>query len=114
MSLNIKNEQTHRLARELAKLTGENVTAAVTIALQERLERVRRDKQIGLRAAPRCWSSTATPETARSAPPLAAALNKIGLAVQLFDYRGYGGNPGTPSELGLQADARTTRAYLRP
>jgi len=48
MSLNIKNEQTHRLARELAKLTGENVTAAVTIALQERLERVRRDKQIGL------------------------------------------------------------------
>ncbi len=48
MSLNIKNEQTHRLARELAKLTGENVTAAVTIALQERLERVRRDKQMGL------------------------------------------------------------------
>ena len=42
MSMNIKNEETHRLARELAGLTGESVTAAVTVALQERLERVRR------------------------------------------------------------------------
>jgi len=39
MSLNIKNEETHRLARELAQRTGETVTLAVTIALRERLER---------------------------------------------------------------------------
>lgn len=41
MSLNIKNEQTHRLARELARLTGESMTTAVSEAIRERLERVR-------------------------------------------------------------------------
>lgn len=41
MSLNIKNEETHRLARELAELTGENLTAAVTVAVRERLDRLR-------------------------------------------------------------------------
>jgi len=41
MSLNIKNEETHRLARELAKITGESMTAAVNEAIRERLERVR-------------------------------------------------------------------------
>jgi antitoxin VapB len=39
VSLNIKNEETHRLARELAQRNGETVTMAVTIALRERLER---------------------------------------------------------------------------
>ena len=41
MSLNIKNEKTHRMARELARLTGESMTAAVNEAIRERLERVR-------------------------------------------------------------------------
>jgi antitoxin VapB len=44
MSLNIKNEKTHRAARELARLTGESMTAAVDTALRERLERIRRSK----------------------------------------------------------------------
>jgi len=44
--------------------------------------------------------------------PLAAALHRRGLQVLLVDYRGYGGNPGTPSEHGLVADARAARAYL--
>jgi antitoxin VapB len=44
MSLNIKNEETHRLAQELAKLTGESMTAAVTEAVRERLERVRQKR----------------------------------------------------------------------
>lgn len=44
--------------------------------------------------------------------PLAAALARQGYAVLLFDYRGYGGNPGSPSEQGLIADARAARAYL--
>ncbi len=48
MSLNIKNEQTHRLAQELAKLTGESVTAAVTEAVRGRLEQVRREHGLGL------------------------------------------------------------------
>ena len=42
MGLNIKSEQTHRLVRTLAKLTGENMTEAVTEAVRERLERLRR------------------------------------------------------------------------
>jgi antitoxin VapB len=44
MSLNIKNPETHTLARELAELTGENVTQAVTVAVRERLERLRRKR----------------------------------------------------------------------
>jgi pimeloyl-ACP methyl ester carboxylesterase len=36
---------------------------------------------------------------------LAEELSKRGLAVLLMDYRGYGGNPGSPSEEGLLADA---------
>lgn len=41
MSLNIKNEETCRLAAELARLTGETMTGAITTALHERLERER-------------------------------------------------------------------------
>ena len=48
MSLNIKNENTHRLARELARLTGESMTEAVDKAVQERLQRVRGSKSGGL------------------------------------------------------------------
>ena len=44
--------------------------------------------------------------------PLAAALRRHGLQVLLFDYRGYGGNPGAPTENGLAADSRAARAYL--
>jgi fermentation-respiration switch protein FrsA (DUF1100 family) len=44
--------------------------------------------------------------------PLATALVAAGLDVLLFDYRGYGGNPGTPSEQGLRADARAVRAWM--
>lgn len=41
MSLNIKNEETHRLAQELAALTGESMTTAVTEAVREKLTRVK-------------------------------------------------------------------------
>jgi fermentation-respiration switch protein FrsA (DUF1100 family) len=44
--------------------------------------------------------------------PLAASLRRHGLHVLLTDYRGYGGNPGTPSELGLAADAQAALGYL--
>lgn len=43
---------------------------------------------------------------------LAVGLSRLGLSVLLFDYRGYGGNPGTPSEKGLAADARAAQAWL--
>jgi antitoxin VapB len=48
MSLNIKNEKAHRQARELASLTGESMTVAVSEAIRERLERVRGNSKQGL------------------------------------------------------------------
>jgi len=44
--------------------------------------------------------------------PLAHALNGQGFTVLLFDYRGYGGNPGSPSESGLFKDIRASFLYL--
>ena len=44
--------------------------------------------------------------------PLARALAQRGITVLLFDYRGYGGNPGSPSEDGLARDVRAARDYL--
>ena len=40
MSMNIKNPEAHRLARQLADLTGESMATAVTVALRERRDRV--------------------------------------------------------------------------
>jgi antitoxin VapB len=48
MALNIKNEGTEMLAHELSKLTGESITAAITEALRERLNRVRSERGAGL------------------------------------------------------------------
>ncbi|MFP4207973.1 MAG: type II toxin-antitoxin system VapB family antitoxin [Wenzhouxiangella sp.] len=42
MQLNLKNAEARRLARELADLTGESMSAAVVSALRERLEREQR------------------------------------------------------------------------
>ena len=49
MSLNIKNEETCRLAGELARLTGETMTGAITVALRERLERERHERSVEVR-----------------------------------------------------------------
>ena len=43
MALNIKDPVAERIARELAAATGEGITAAVRRAVEERLQRVRRD-----------------------------------------------------------------------
>jgi hypothetical protein len=45
--------------------------------------------------------------------PLAAALAREGFGVLLFDYRGYAGHAGTPSEEGLAADARGALDHIR-
>jgi uncharacterized protein len=39
-------------------------------------------------------------------------LRRLGAAVMLFDYRGYGKSEGSPSETGVLADARAARAWL--
>ena len=41
MALSFKDPETDRLARELAARTGESLTTAVTVALRERLARLR-------------------------------------------------------------------------
>jgi antitoxin VapB len=45
MTLNIKSEEAHKLAKQLAKLTGENMTEAVTKAVRERLARLRQERE---------------------------------------------------------------------
>jgi antitoxin VapB len=45
MALNIKNEETHRLAQELADETGETLTEAVTVAVRERLASLHRKRR---------------------------------------------------------------------
>jgi antitoxin VapB len=47
MSLNIKSREAHRLAAELARLTGESMTKAVTEAIRDRLEREKRKRDEG-------------------------------------------------------------------
>jgi antitoxin VapB len=48
MSLNLKNPDAHALARELAELTGESMSAAVTVAMRERRDRLLGDRAGGL------------------------------------------------------------------
>jgi antitoxin VapB len=48
MAINIKRKETEQLAREVAKLAGENQTEAITKALRERRDRLRRERGAGL------------------------------------------------------------------
>jgi antitoxin VapB len=48
MSLNIKNPETFRLAHQLAELTGESVTGAVTVSIRDRLDRLQRTEVHGV------------------------------------------------------------------
>jgi antitoxin VapB len=56
VSLNIKSDEAERLARELAAVTGESLTRAVTVAVRERLARLRhRDDAAAAERAARLW-----------------------------------------------------------
>jgi antitoxin VapB len=69
MHLNIKNDEAHKLATELAGLTGESLTAAVTLALRERLARERRRRrpdQIAARLMKIGSQYAALPDTGRT------------------------------------------------
>lgn len=44
MGMNIKSDDTHRRAKELARMTGESIAEAVDRAVSERLERLRRQR----------------------------------------------------------------------
>jgi antitoxin VapB len=45
MALSIKSIEVERLAREIATKTGESLTGAIQKALQERLDRLRRERR---------------------------------------------------------------------
>jgi len=47
MSLNLKDPETVHMIRELAAMTGENLTTAVRVAVKERMERIP-EKRVGL------------------------------------------------------------------
>lgn len=49
MGISIKNEKSLRLIRELAELTGEGQTEAVTIAVSERIEKLKKRKGVAER-----------------------------------------------------------------
>jgi antitoxin VapB len=61
VSLNLKNPESEELARELARRTGESLTAAITIALKERLDRVEKAKKAEGRME---WLERITAQTA--------------------------------------------------
>jgi antitoxin VapB len=69
--LNIKSEDGYRLATELAALTGESLTTAVTAALRERLEREQRARD---RAAKLARLTALAAEIRASLRPHAAPL----------------------------------------
>jgi antitoxin VapB len=62
MALSIKDEETDRLARELARRNGETVTTAVRSAIKERLERQEKE---GKRKGRMEWLERITAETAK-------------------------------------------------
>ena len=64
-----------------------------------------------------CWSPTATAATAKVVHPLARALAARGFQVLLFDYRGYGRQPGESERATVwprMRGRRTTTSSPRP
>ena len=49
MPLSIRNEHAEHLAREIASLTGHNLTATIIEALEEKLERIKGSRKIDSR-----------------------------------------------------------------
>jgi len=78
VSLNVKNPEAHELAKELAKLTGESMSVAVTNAIRERLDRMRRnDLADRLMEIGKEFSSRMSEET-----------RKFDIGTQLYNERG--------------------------
>jgi antitoxin VapB len=68
VSLNIKNEETHRLVRELAELTGQSQTSAVEDAVRRRIAELTAEQDAersyrNILAIARQMRATMSPET---------------------------------------------------
>ena len=83
MHLNIKNDEAHELAKELAALTGESMTAAVVEAVRLRLEQERRKHD--------------RDERVRRALAIAAGVReRLGPSLPSSDHRWLYGDDGLP------------------
>lgn len=82
MGLNIKNNETCRLAGELARLTGETMTGAITVALRERLTREQRRRSVETRARELRTIAERCAKLMRPGPPAVAHGD------MLYDERG--------------------------
>ncbi len=82
MGLNIKNDETCLLARDLARLTGETMTGAITIALRERLVREKRRHDVEARIEELLAIGRRCAESLRPGPSAVEHGN------QLYDDRG--------------------------
>ena len=83
MSLNIKNEETCRLVKELADETGMSMTAAVTDAVHRRLDEVRAERGDAGIDLEKALALTAEMRERLGAEYLAADLDAM-----LYDERG--------------------------
>ena len=82
MALSIKNQETERLARELAKRTGVSITEAIRIALREQLAR-EEGKRSALRVRDELLAigrrRAALPDLDRRSPEEILGYDEIGL-----------------------------------
>lgn len=84
VSLNIKNERTHALVRELATLRGVSQTEAVTEAVQKRIDEMKRESaEEGQARLQRILAITA-----RTAPILREAWGDRDPTEDLYDENG--------------------------
>ena len=75
MSINIEDKNACQLARELAHLTGEPMDAAIAVAIQERLERERRNRNVEARLRELRAISERCGRLLRDAPPGPSAVD---------------------------------------
>lgn len=118
MSMNIENEETHRLARELAALTGESVTAAVTEALRERLERIGRERTSRgdhryLGAAATLRDEPEAPTYARASEDAAVRRMSAGSFLEAAIVIDAGGDPIASRRLDQLLEVAQLRRLLR-
>lgn len=99
MSLNIKKERVHELAREAAAVTGQSQTSVIETALERYLAELRRDGELSPR-------TRAEAILAAVVAILTAEATRPTLLTALESHRVRGISAGTMLELGIVVDAR--------
>ncbi|WP_250515581.1 alpha/beta hydrolase [Caballeronia sp. INDeC2] len=89
----------------------EDRTEAVDIKTEDGLILTARYKAPQKKTAPTIILFHGNGEDLAQRGHIALEMIEAGYGVLLAEYRGYGGNPGTPHEAGLYADARAAHAY---